>query len=78
MGENQRWRRTSALGFVPVVIIWVSFTFLCYERLIVFDGSTLGGAMLLGFVLTCSVLSLLRLLKKMYDQAYLTLKGEDD
>jgi hypothetical protein len=46
--------------------------------LIVFDGATLSGAMLLGFILAFSALSIVQLLKTMYDKAYSILTGEDE
>jgi len=52
-------------------------TFLCYSRIIVFDSSTLGGAMLLGFILTSSVLSIIHLLKMIYDRTYSALFEDD-
>jgi len=65
-------------GFMMLLVLWLFLTMACYEKWIVFDGGTLGGAMLLGFILTCSVLSLVQLLKIMYDKAYPTLFEKDE
>lgn len=78
MGKKQMRERSKINGFVLLVALWIFFTVLSYSRIIVFDGTTVGAAMLLGFVLTCSVLSLVQLLKAMYDKAYPTLAEKDD
>jgi hypothetical protein len=70
-------RRKKDAWFVALLALWASLTVLCYCRIIVFDGATIGGAMLFGFILTCSVLSLVQLLKIMYDKAYSTLAKEE-
>lgn len=78
MGKKQVREKPKVGGFVLLVVLWIFFTVLCYCRIIVFDGTTVGGAMLLGFVLTCSVLSFVQLLKTMYDKAYPAIVDEDD
>jgi len=48
----------------------IVMTFLCYFRVIVFDNTTLSGAMISGLVLSTSFLSIIRLLKAAYNAAY--------
>jgi hypothetical protein len=69
--------RIRITGFLSVVILWILLTFFCYSTIIVFDSTTLGGAMLLGFILTSSVLSIIHLLKMIYDRTYSALTEED-
>jgi hypothetical protein len=65
-------------GFVIVMGIWVWMTILCYFRVVAFESRTLGEAMLLGFILTSSVLGIIQLLKIVYDKTYAALAEEKD
>jgi hypothetical protein len=65
-------------GFVLVIVFWTVLTILCYFRVVVFDSSGLGGAMLLSFVLTSSMLGIVQILKIMYDKAYSLLLDNED
>lgn len=58
------------LGFLAVVLLWLVMTFFCISGLIVFDNTTLGGAMLSGLILSTSILGILRILKIIYDGLY--------
>lgn len=66
------------LGFVLLIGLWMILTFLCYYKVIVFDNTTLSGAMISGLVLTTSILGVVRLLKAAYDAAYSTVVEEKD
>jgi uncharacterized membrane protein (DUF485 family) len=63
-------KETKRIGFVLVVALWLTFTFLCYFGVITFDSSTLGGAILSGFILASSTLGILQLLRIVYDRAF--------
>jgi hypothetical protein len=69
---------TKTLGFVFLIGLWIILTFLCYCKVIVFDNTTLGGAMISGLVLATSILGVVRLLKAAYDAAYSTVVEEKD
>lgn len=71
-------KRVKTLGFVLLVGLWVTLTYLCYYKVIVFDNTTLSGAMISGLVLTTSILGVVRLLKTAYDAAYSTVAEEKD
>jgi len=71
-------RQRKVLGFALVVGLWILLTFLCYFKVIIFDGATLAGAMLLGFILTSSALSIMHLLKMIYDRTYSALTDENN
>jgi hypothetical protein len=65
-------------GFVALILFWMLVTFLCFFHILVFDSSSLGGAMLSSFVLTSSVLGMVQLLKTIYDKAYKILLANED
>lgn len=65
--------QAKVFGFFSVIGLWVVLTCLCYEGVIVFDNTTLGGAMLSSLILSSSILSIVRLLKMIYDGIYSTL-----
>ena len=64
-------------GFVLVAGLWVTFTVLCYERMIVFDNTTISGAMVSSLILSSSTLGAIRLLKMLYDGLYPIFTEED-
>jgi len=64
------------VGFVSVLALWIVLTFLCYHNIITFDNTTLTGAMILGLVLTISILGMIRFLKRVYDDIHSTLMNE--
>jgi len=63
-------------GFLLFILLWGVLTFLCYHKIIVFDSTTLGGAMISGLVLSVSILSVIRFMKRIYDEAYPLLADE--
>jgi hypothetical protein len=77
MRKKRPSRKTKTCGFTLTIALWVILSILCYEGMIVFDPTTVSGAIILGFILTSSMLSLAQLLKAMYDKAYPILYGED-
>jgi len=70
--------RSKDLGFILLVGLWTVFTLLCYYGVIVFDNTTLSGAMLSSLILSTSMLSIVRLLKMVYEVTYSALKKEND
>jgi hypothetical protein len=65
-------------GFILLIGFWTVLTFLCYCKVIVFDNTTLSGAMISGLVLSTSILGVVRLLKAAYDAAYSTVAEENE
>jgi hypothetical protein len=73
-----KMKRIKTLGFVLLITVWIFLTFLCYHKVIVFDNTTVSGAMLSGFILLTSILSIIRMLKIVYDGSYSALTDEND
>jgi hypothetical protein len=71
-------KKARNIGFLLVVGLWILLAFLCYSKIIIFDNTTLSGAMLSSLVLTSSILNIIRLLKMIYDGVYSTLVQEND
>lgn len=71
-------RRVKTVGFILCLVLWAILSFLCYYKIIVFDTATIGGAMLSGFILSTSILSIISLLKKVYDGTYSDLAKENN
>jgi hypothetical protein len=69
--------KRKTLGFLSVIALWSVLTCLCYQKIILIEGTTFSGAMLLGFILTSSVLGVLHLLKMIYDRTYSAFTEDD-
>jgi hypothetical protein len=78
MNNDAQAKNFKTTGFIFLVITWVILTYLCYHRIIAFETTTLGGAMLLSFILLSSILSVIQLLKMVYDRTYSALVEEND
>jgi hypothetical protein len=68
--KEEKWMKPKQLGYILVIALWVLLTFLCLFQVIVFDISTISGAIVAGLGLTFSIVGALRLLKKLYDGIY--------
>jgi hypothetical protein len=71
-------RRNYLFGFVLLVTVWIVMTLMCYHKIIIFDNTTLGGAMISGLVLSVSIVGMIRFLKIIYDEFYRILANEPD
>lgn len=71
-------KRLKALGFFLLIGVWVFLTLLCYRKVIIFDNTTLSGAMLSSLILSISILGIVRLLKVVYEITYSALVKEND
>jgi hypothetical protein len=68
MRSRTKGRQTRIRWFVSVIGLWTLLSSLCYSGVVVIEGNTLGGAVLLGFVLTYSILGIVALLKIQFDR----------
>jgi len=65
-------------GFAAILILWTVLTSFCYLRIIVFDNGTLSGAMISGLILSVTILSTIRFLKRTYDEIFNFLSEKPD
>jgi glucan phosphoethanolaminetransferase (alkaline phosphatase superfamily) len=76
--KQREHTRTKNIWFIMLIALWFILTCLCYYRVIVFESTTIGGAMLFGFMLVSSVLSIIQMLKMLCDRTYAVLTEEND
>ena len=60
--------KTYYVGFLLFCVAWAMTTTLCYCGIITFDSRSLGGSMLSGLILSASLLTMISVLKILFDQ----------